>query len=78
LNGDVQFQGGAGVVPQALLSLDLGSQQWQNETIALPAGLAETHAATALVGGRYLFIVAGQVSKGRPVCIWVTALQQMH
>jgi glycosyltransferase involved in cell wall biosynthesis len=60
LSGDVQFLGGAGVVPQALVSFDLGSQQWQNETVALPPELAETHVGTALVGGRYVFIVAGQ------------------
>jgi glycosyltransferase involved in cell wall biosynthesis len=77
LSGDVQFLGGAGVVPQALVSFDLGSQQWQNETVALPPELAETHVGTALVGGRYVFIVAGQVSKERHACM-VTALQQMH
>lgn len=57
----MQFQGGAGVVPQALVSLDLGNRQWQNESVALPADLAGTHAATSLVGGRHLFIVSGQV-----------------
>lgn len=44
-----------------MVSLDLGNRQWQNESVALPGDLAETHAATALVGGRYLFIAAGQV-----------------
>jgi hypothetical protein len=60
LSGDVQFLGGAGMVPQALVSLDLGSRQWQNETAALPAELAVAHAATMLVGGRHLFIAGGQ------------------
>jgi hypothetical protein len=63
LSGDVQFLGGAGMVPQALVSLDLGSRQWQNETAALPAELAVAHAATMLVGGRHLFIAGGQVRR---------------
>lgn len=52
----------ASVVPHALLSIDLGSRTWQNESVALPAALAETHLGAALVGGRHLFVVAGQVS----------------
>lgn len=63
LNGDVQFSGSAGMTPHALLSVDLGSGQWTNESATLPSGLAVTHFGAAVAGGRYLYIVAGQVSE---------------
>lgn len=58
----MQFSGSAGMAPHALLSVDLGSGQWTNESATLPSGLAVTHFGAAVADGRYLFIVAGQVS----------------
>ena len=61
LNSDARFNGSAGVVRRALMAVDLGTLRWQNESVALPSDLADTHYGATLVGRRHLFIVTGQV-----------------
>lgn len=68
LNSNIQYNGSAVVVPRALASIDLGTQKWRNESVALPANLADAQSAAALVSDRHLFIVAGQVSHVLRIC----------
>ncbi len=67
LNSNARLNTSASV-PHALLSVELGSWQWQNQSVDWPADLGQTHAGAALVGGRHLFIVAGQVSLETAIC----------
>lgn len=61
LNGFALRRNAAGMAAHALLSVNLDSLRWQDLSGEVPADMAETHRASALVGGRHAFLVAGQV-----------------